>query len=90
MLLILMDFFSTASDKVIGISSITVVGNTDINGNKSTSIQVSLIDSHLIKFGDLVKINGITGVGENIVNGEFSVVGTSNDLKTFSFSNWMD
>ena len=79
-------FFTTASDKVIGISSITVVGDTDINGNKNTSIQVSLIDSHLIKFGDLVKINGITGAGENIVNGEFSVVGTSNDLKTFSFS----
>jgi hypothetical protein len=79
-------FFSTASDKVIGISSITVTGNTDIDGNKSTSIQVSLIDSHLIKFGDLVKISGITGTGANIVNGEFSVVGTSNDLKTFSFS----
>ncbi len=79
-------FFSTASDKVIGISSITVTGNTDIDGNKTTSIQVSLIDSHLIKFGDLVKIDGITGAGANIVNGEFSVVGTSNDLKTFSFS----
>ena len=79
-------FFSTASDKVIGISSITVTGDTDINGNKTTSIQVSLIDSHLIKFGDLVKISGITGAGANIVNGEFSVVGTSNDLKTFSFS----
>ena len=79
-------FFSTASDKVIGISSITVTGNTDIDGNKTTSIQVSLIDSHLIKFGDLVKISGITGAGANIVNGEFSVVGTSNDLKTFSFS----
>lgn len=79
-------FFSTASDKVIGISSITVTGNTDVDGSKTTSIQVSLINSHLIKFGDLVKINGITGAGANIVNGEFSVVGTSNDLKTFSFS----
>ena len=79
-------FFSSASDKVIGITSITVTGNTDIDGNKTTSIQVSLINPHLIKFGDLVKINGITGAGANIVNGEFSIVGTSNDLKTFSFT----
>ena len=33
-------FFSSASDRVIGISSITVTGNTDIDGNKTTSIQV--------------------------------------------------
>ena len=45
-------FFSSVNDKVIGITSITVTGNTDIDGNKTTSIQVSLIDSHLIKFGD--------------------------------------
>ena len=79
-------FFSSANDKVIGITSITVTGNTDVDNNKTTSIQVSLINPHLIKFGDLVKIDGITGTGANIVNGEFSVVGTSNDLKTFSFS----
>ena len=79
-------FFSTASDKVIGISSITANGVIDDDGNRSTTIQVSLINSHLIKFGDLVKISGITGAGANIVNGEFSVSGTSNDLKTFSFS----
>ena len=79
-------FFSTANDKVIGISSVTVTGFTDVDGSKSTTIQVSLIDSHLIKFGNLVKINGVTGAGANIVNGEFSVVGTSNDLKTFSFT----
>ena len=79
-------FFSTASDKVIGISSITANGVIDNDGNRSTTIQVSLINSHLIKFGDLIKISGITGAGANIVNGEFSVSGTSNDLKTFSFS----
>jgi len=79
-------FFSSANDKVIGITSITVTGNTDVDGSKTTSIQVSLINPHLIKFGDLVKISGITGAGANIVNGEFSIVGTSNDLKTFSFS----
>ena len=79
-------FFSTANDKVIGITSITANGVVDDDGNRSTTIQVSLINPHLIKFGDLVKISGITGAGLKIVNGEFSVSGTSNDLKTFSFS----
>ena len=79
-------FFSTANDKVIGITSITANGVVDNDGNRSTTIQVFLINSHLIKFGDLVKISGITGAGLKIVNGEFSVSGTSNDLKTFSFS----
>ena len=79
-------FFSTANDKVIGITSITANGVIDNDGNRSTSIQVSLINPHLIKFGDLVKISGISGAGLKIVNGEFSVSGTSNDLKTFSFS----
>ena len=79
-------FFSTANDKVIGITSITATGIIDNDGNRSTTIQVSLINPHLIKFGDLVKISGITGAGLKIINGEFSVSGTSNDLKTFSFS----
>ena len=79
-------FFSTANDKVIGITSITANGVVDNDGNRSTTIQVSLINPHLIKFGDLVKISGISGAGLKIVNGEFSVSGTSNDLKTFSFS----
>ena len=79
-------FFSTANDKVIGITSITANGVIDNDGNRSTTIQVSLINPYLIKFGDLVKISGITGAGLKIVNGEFSVSGTSNDLKTFSFS----
>ena len=79
-------FFSTANDKIIGITSITANGVVDNDGNRSTTIQVSLINPHLIKFGDLVKISGISGAGLKIVNGEFSVSGTSNDLKTFSFS----
>ena len=79
-------FFSTANDKVIGITSITANGGVDNDGSRSTTIQVSLINPHLIKFGDLVKISGISGAGLKIVNGEFSVSGTSNDLKTFSFS----
>ena len=53
-------FFSTANDKIIGITSITANGVVDNDGNRSTTIQVSLIDPHLIKFGDLVKISGIT------------------------------
>ena len=79
-------FFSSANDRVIGISSITSNGQVDSNGNKTTDIQVSLVDPFLIKFGDLVKISGIDDAGSDIINGEFSVVGTSNDLKTFSFS----
>ena len=76
-------FFSTASDKIIGISSITATGDTDPDGNKQTDIQITLINSFLLKFGDIVKIRGITGAGSNIVNGDFSVRGVSNDLTTF-------
>jgi len=76
-------FFSTASDKIIGISSITAKGDTDLDGNKKTDIQITLINSFLLKFGDIVKIRGITGAGSNIVNGDFSVRGVSNDLTTF-------
>ena len=38
-------FFSTASDKIIGISSITATGDTDPDGNKKTDIQITLINS---------------------------------------------
>ena len=76
-------FFSTASDKIIGISSITATGDTDPDGNKKTDIQITLINSFLLKFGDIIKIRGITGAGSNIVNGDFSVRGVSNDLTTF-------
>ena len=76
-------FFSTASDKIIGISSITATRDTDPDGNKKTDIQITLINSFLLKFGDIVKIRGITGAGSNIVNGDFSVRGVSNDLTTF-------
>ena len=47
-------FFSSANDRVIGISSITSNGQVDSNGNKTTDIQVSIVDPFLIKFGDLV------------------------------------
>ena len=76
-------FFSSASDRIVGISSITARGDTDSDGNKKTDIQIALINSFLLKFGDIVKIRGVTGAGSNIVNGDFSVRGVSNDLTTF-------
>ena len=76
-------FFSTASDRIVGISSIVAKGDTDDDGNKKTDIQITLTNSFLIKFGDLVKISGVTGAGSNVINGDFSVRGTSNDLTSF-------
>ena len=76
-------FFSSASDRIVGISSITARGDTDSDGNKKTDIQIALINSFLLKFGDVVKIRGVTGAGSNIINGDFSVRGVSNDLTTF-------
>ena len=78
-------FLSTANDRVIGISSITATGNTDDSGNKSTNVAVALVNPFLIKFGDLVKVSGITGSGSEILNGSFTVRGTSTDLKTYTF-----
>ena len=78
-------FFSTASDRVIGISSITATGRTNDQGTKSTTVTVTLVNPFLIKFGDLVKISGITGVGSTILNGNFTVSGTSPDLKNYTF-----
>ena len=79
-------FFSTISDRVIGISSITATGKIDSEGNKSTGVTITLVNPFLIKFGDLVKISGITGAGSTILNGSFTVRGTSTDLKTYTFS----
>jgi len=79
-------FFSTASNRVIGISGITATGNTDDNGNKSTLVKVTLVNPFLIKFGDLVKISGVTGSGSEILNGNFTVRGTSDDLKIYTFT----
>ena len=78
-------FLSTANDRVIGISSITATGNTDDSGNKSTNVAVTLVNPFLIKFGDLVKVSGVTGSGSEILNGSFTVRGTSTDLKTYTF-----
>ena len=78
-------FFSTANDRVIGINSITGIGTVTDNGDESTSVRVTLINPFLIKFGDLVKINGVTGIGSTIFNGSFTVRGTSDDLKAYTF-----
>ena len=78
-------FFSTTNDRVIEINGITGVGTVSENGDKSTTVTVTLVNPFLIKFGDLVKISGITGAGSTILNGSFTVRGTSTDLKTFTF-----
>ena len=77
-------FFSTASDRVIGLSSITASGFTDTDGNQTTDIQITSINPFLVKFGDLVKISGVTGSGSEVINGEFTVTAVSNDLKNFN------
>ena len=76
-------FFSTASDRIIGLSSITASGSTDTDGNQTTDIQITSINPFLVKFGDLVKISGVTGSGSEVINGEFTVTAVSNDLKNF-------
>ena len=77
-------FFSTASDRVIGLSSITASGSTDADGNQTTDIRITSINPFLVKFGDLVKISGVTGSGSEVINGEFTVTAVSNDLKNFN------
>ena len=78
-------FFSTANDRVIGINQIKATGKTDDNGNKSTTVTVTLVNPFLLKFGDLVKVSGVTGSGSEILNGNFTVRGTSTDLKNYTF-----
>ena len=78
-------FFSTANDRVIEINGITGVGTVSEDGVKSTVVTVTLVNPFLIKFGDFVKISGVTGIGSTIFNGSFTVRGTSTDLKTYTF-----
>ena len=78
-------FFSTANDRVIEINGITGVGTVSEDGVKSTAVTVTLVNPFLIKFGDFVKISGVTGIGSTIFNGSFTVRGTSTDLKTYTF-----
>jgi len=79
-------FFSTADKRIISLNSISTDGNIDAEGNKTTTISVVITDPFLIKFGDLVSISGVNDGGSDVLNGFFTVEGTSNDLKTFTFT----
>ena len=71
-------FFSFASDRLISASAISTEGD----GN-NTTITVTLTNSYLLKFGDLVELSGIT---ENTsLNIQYSVTAVSPDLKTITF-----
>ena len=82
-------FFSTANDRVIEISSIVLKGKTDDNNIKTTAVTITLTNPFLIKFGNLVRIeNSLTPEFSfpEFLKNIFTVTGTSNDLKTFSFN----
>ena len=71
-------FFSFATGRLISASAIS----TEADG-ANTVITVTLTDSYLLKFGDLVELSGIT---ENTsLNAQYSVTAVSPDLKTITF-----
>jgi len=71
-------FFSFATDRLISASAISTEGDGD-----NTVITVTLTNSYLLKFGDLVELEGIT---ENTsLNTQYSVSAVSPDLKTITF-----
>ena len=71
-------FFSFANDRLIAASAISTSGS-----GTTTSITVTLTNSYLLKFGDLVELSGIT---ENTsLNIQYSVTAVSPDLKTITF-----
>ena len=71
-------FFSFANDRLISASAISTEGN-----GTNTTITVTLTNSYLLKFGDLVELEGIT---ENTsLNAQYSVTAVSPDLKTITF-----
>jgi len=80
-------FFSFTNDRLIAISSVSSEGNNDTVGNpiNSSTITVSLTDSYLLKFGDLVELSGITESGATDLNEQYSVTAVSPDLKTITF-----
>jgi hypothetical protein len=71
-------FFSFATDRLISASAISTVGD----GN-NTTITVTLTNSYLLKFGDLVELSGITE--STSLNAQYSVTAVSPDLKTITF-----
>ena len=80
-------FFSFAADRLIAVSNISSVGDEDSNGDpiNNSEITVTLTNSYLLKFGDLVELSGITESGATDLNGQYSVNAISPDLKTITF-----
>jgi len=73
-------FFSFANDRLISVSAISTKPD---NTSQNTEITVTLTNSYLLKFGDLVELQGIS---ENTsLNGQYSVTAVSPDLKTITF-----
>ena len=71
-------FFSFATDRLISTSAISTEGD-----GTNTTITVTLTNSYLLKFGDLVELEGIT---ENTsLNAQYSVNAVSPNLKTITF-----
>ena len=71
-------FFSFATDRLISASAISTEGD-----GTNTVITVTLTDSYLLKFGDLVEL---VGISENdSLNAQYSVTAVSPDLKTITF-----
>ena len=71
-------FFSFANDRLISASAISTQGD-----GTNTTITVTLTNSYLLKFGDLVELSGIS---ENTsLNAQYSVTAVSPDLKTITF-----
>ena len=74
-------FFSFATDRLISVSAISTDGDAT-----NTVITVTLTNSYLVKFGDLVELSGITESGATDLNGQYSVTAVSPNLKTITFA----
>ena len=71
-------FFSFAEDRLISASAISTEGD-----GTNTVITVTLTNPYLLKFGDLVQLEGIT---ENTsLNAQYSVTSVSPNLTTITF-----
>ena len=71
-------FFSFATDRLISASAISTQGD-----GTNTTITVTLTNPYLLKFGDLVELEGITE--STSLNSQYSVSAVSPDLKTITF-----
>ena len=71
-------FFSFATDRLISASAISTEGD-----GTNTTITVTLTNSYLLKFGDLVELAGISE--NDSLNAQYSVTAVSPDLKTITF-----